>query len=80
MTVHDIKLVSIEDGYEGLYVDGKLVYQNHYINVGEFVCFLQSRGLLSDIQFDDPFLTEESDAKVKDAGGFPEDFSDLNTS
>ena len=74
----DVWLVGTDDGWEGLYVDGKAVYQNHRISVRDFVLTLQEHDLALDVDFRDGYVAgEDANRAIEDAGCLPDNFSDI---
>ena len=64
-----ITIVSCDDGYEGLYVNGKLKYENHILKIKD----LSDLGLLK-IDF---VALGDVEVLEKHGGQFPELISDL---
>lgn len=74
----EVQLVSLDDGWVGIYINGKLVHQNHDLSVRVFMHHLQSIGLAKDIDFKDGEPeSEEADQRIQDMGELPENFADI---
>lgn len=67
-----VRLISLEDGWEGLYVNGRLMIQKDYITPAELMECLQEAGLLNGIDFQERVLNQEQLETVHSKGGFPE--------
>jgi hypothetical protein len=71
-------LVSTDDGWEALYIDGKAVYQNHRISIRDFMSCLDEYGLTKDFYFKDGVVAgDEANAQCEDLGQLPDEFADI---
>jgi len=71
-------LVSTNDGWEALYIDGKAVYQDHRISIRDFMSCLSEYGLTRDFVFNDGAVAgEEANAQCESLGCLPDEFADI---
>lgn len=71
-------LVTTDDGWSAIYINGKSAYQNHGISIRDFVLAIQKAGLAEDVDFKDGFIdNEEALQKMAYLGCMPDDFSEI---
>ena len=71
-------LVGTDDGWSGIYIDGKRVHENHGISIRDFMDHLQTAGLAQDVDFKSGYLQgEEANVIMEDLGGLPDDFKNI---
>jgi len=74
----EVWLVGTDDGWSGIYINGKRVHENHGISIRDFMDHLQSAGLAKDVDFKDGWLQgEEANIIMEDLGGLPDDFKNI---
>lgn len=71
-------LVSTDDGWEALYIDGKSVYQDHRISVRDFMSCLEDYDLVNGLIFRDGAVSgEEANRICEERGNLPDNFEDI---
>lgn len=75
-TKTDVIDYSTDDGWHGLYIDGRLVLEDHRISISDFVDFLHAAGLALDVNFRAYATSQKEERRITEEG-FPDNVDDL---
>lgn len=73
----EVTIVNADD-WKGLYIDGKLVFQNHSIRISDLVECLEEAGIKLGFELTEGELTEDGYERIQDEGCLPDDLEEVD--
>jgi hypothetical protein len=78
MTKPRIRIIEFND-WEAFYIDGKLVYENHSVSLGDFLAILKANGVGTCMDAKIVSASDEDDLALFEAGRAPKSIDDYKS-
>lgn len=74
----EVYLVGTDDGWDGIYINGVAVYQDHHISIRDFMAVLAEHNVLKGVVFKSGFVAgREANEEVQANGALPNNLAEI---